>query len=486
MQSLHVDHAVIEHDGGGSLIRVGTHRILLDDHGFATLRFAGPSNRHRAISAVDILNGRFDRRDLAGKIVFIGSSAVGLNDVHTTAVDPRFPGLKVQALAAGNLLDDAFIRMPAWAPAASFVACIVVGAIVSSLFVFASEILWVLLGTLLCGAVTLLGAMLAYASRRPLRESRRAAVDRRDPVRVVRDGARFAIEKRRALRWLKQLHNTRQVTIESMASVAETRDPETGAHIKRTQHYVKAIAEELRRSGQHRETLTDEYIDLLFISAPLHDIGKVGVPDHILLKPGPPDTGRVGDHEAACGVRPQDHLQFGEAHRRRQLPDPGRRDRGDASREVGRHRLPARPRRRGDPAVGPHHGDGRHLRRADQPALLQGTVQPRTRDVADARGARERSSIRPCWTRSSASRPRSWRSRRSTATTRTCTPAVATRSWCRTTWSSRSWARDRSSAVRIVVRFARPATSRIRQVGGEQPLRRCDRPKGFSRRSILR
>ena len=98
--------------------------------------------------------------------------------------------------------------------------------------------------------------------------------------------ARFAIEKRRAFVWLRQLQNARQVTIESMASVAETRDPETGAHIKRTQHYVRAIARELRRAGHHVATLTDDYIHLLFVSAPLHDIGKVGVPDHILLKPG--------------------------------------------------------------------------------------------------------------------------------------------------------------------------------------------------------
>ena len=97
---------------------------------------------------------------------------------------------------------------------------------------------------------------------------------------------RFAIEKRRAFVWHRQLENARQVTIESMASVAETRDPETGAHIKRTQHYVKAIAEQLKRAGEHPHILTKEYIDLLFISAPLHDIGKVGVPDHILLKPG--------------------------------------------------------------------------------------------------------------------------------------------------------------------------------------------------------
>lgn len=78
----------------------------------------------------------------------------------------------------------------------------------------------------------------------------------------------------------------RIVTIESMSAVAETRHHETGAHIKRTQHYVRAIAEHLMKTSQYEEVLTQDYIDMLFVSAPLHDIGKVGVPDNILLKQG--------------------------------------------------------------------------------------------------------------------------------------------------------------------------------------------------------
>jgi adenylate cyclase len=115
--------------------------------------------------------------------------------------------------------------------------------------------------------------------------------------------ARYAIEKRRANKWLRQLENARQITIESMASVAETRDPETGAHIKRTQHYVRALAHELVREGHCLDTLTPEYIELLYISAPLHDIGKVGVPDHILLKPGrlTPDEMEIMKQHAEFG-----------------------------------------------------------------------------------------------------------------------------------------------------------------------------------------
>lgn len=76
------------------------------------------------------------------------------------------------------------------------------------------------------------------------------------------------------------------VTILAMASMAETRDSETGNHIRRTQYYVKALAQHLSRHPRFSGQLTDGYIRMLFKSAPLHDIGKVGIPDRILLKPG--------------------------------------------------------------------------------------------------------------------------------------------------------------------------------------------------------
>nr|WP_320191542.1 two-component system response regulator [uncultured Desulfobacter sp.] len=84
----------------------------------------------------------------------------------------------------------------------------------------------------------------------------------------------------------KELALTQEVTIYSLASLAETRDPETGGHILRTQRYVRALARRLKTVPTFEQILTDEVIDLLYKSAPLHDIGKVGVADSILLKPG--------------------------------------------------------------------------------------------------------------------------------------------------------------------------------------------------------
>jgi putative two-component system response regulator len=84
----------------------------------------------------------------------------------------------------------------------------------------------------------------------------------------------------------QELLVTRDVTIETLGSLAEYRDPETGGHIKRTMHYVKLLAEHLQNHPNFSHYLSNEMIEHLYKSAPLHDVGKVGVPDNILLKPG--------------------------------------------------------------------------------------------------------------------------------------------------------------------------------------------------------
>ena len=75
------------------------------------------------------------------------------------------------------------------------------------------------------------------------------------------------------------------ITIKALAELAEIRDPETGNHIRRTQEYVRILAVRLQTHPKFKNFLTDNVIELLVKSAPLHDIGKVGIPDHILLKP---------------------------------------------------------------------------------------------------------------------------------------------------------------------------------------------------------
>lgn len=84
----------------------------------------------------------------------------------------------------------------------------------------------------------------------------------------------------------KEVVDIQDIMILAMCSLAETRDNETGNHIKRTQNYVRELANHLKERANFKNFLSDENIEVLYKVAPLHDIGKVGIPDAILLKPG--------------------------------------------------------------------------------------------------------------------------------------------------------------------------------------------------------
>ena len=118
---------------------------------------------------------------------------------------------------------------------------------------------------------------------------------------IVLARVRAHLELKQARDWLKDQNaflelevakrmreniEVQDVSIRALARLAEVRDPETGNHLLRTQGYVRTLAEQLRSHPRFSESLTPRLIGILAKSAPLHDIGKVGIPDHILLKPG--------------------------------------------------------------------------------------------------------------------------------------------------------------------------------------------------------
>jgi len=107
---------------------------------------------------------------------------------------------------------------------------------------------------------------------------------RETEVRLRRQASDLEAEVRRRTAELLRGH---ELTIHALASVVEARDNETGGHIRRTQIYVRVLAKSLSEDPRYQQVLSDELIDLLHKTAPLHDIGKVGIPDDILRKPGP-------------------------------------------------------------------------------------------------------------------------------------------------------------------------------------------------------
>jgi putative two-component system response regulator len=101
---------------------------------------------------------------------------------------------------------------------------------------------------------------------------------------------------------------TRDVAIFAMAKLAESRDVETGAHLERVMNYSRILAQQLPAMGRYVDEIDAEFVRLVYSTSPLHDIGKVGIPDGVLLKPG-----RLDDREfeimkthAAIGARTLD------------------------------------------------------------------------------------------------------------------------------------------------------------------------------------
>jgi putative two-component system response regulator len=80
---------------------------------------------------------------------------------------------------------------------------------------------------------------------------------------------------------------SRDVLLFALAKLAESRDNDTGLHLERIREYCRILGQELSGWKQYRDEIDGEYVHLLYLTSPLHDIGKVGIPDSVLLKPGP-------------------------------------------------------------------------------------------------------------------------------------------------------------------------------------------------------
>jgi putative two-component system response regulator len=98
--------------------------------------------------------------------------------------------------------------------------------------------------------------------------------------------AKVAVERGRADKASHEKTAAQRLMVQALLSLTEVRDAETGRHSRRTQQYARLLAEQLSTQPEFHDYLTRERIDLLSSLAPLHDIGKVGVPDHVLTKPG--------------------------------------------------------------------------------------------------------------------------------------------------------------------------------------------------------
>ena len=285
MKAVGVDDVLLKTDSNGvDLIYLNQTGIPLTSKGSLLIRFRGKGKTFDYVSAADILSDRLSNEKIQGRIVFVGTSASGLKELRATPFDPVFPGVEVHATVVDNILKRDFIFRPKWAAGLESLGVLVLGLV--SAFILA----WAGAGwsSLLLGVI---GVGVWQASAWTFQNEGIFLSPVLPLIVLVCNFSiltffRFWHEEQRVKERTRELAMVQEATIESMSSLTETRDPDTGEHIRRTQNYILLLAEHLKNRPRFSPFLDRETIDLLYKSAPLHDIGKVGVSDRILLKPG--------------------------------------------------------------------------------------------------------------------------------------------------------------------------------------------------------
>lgn len=135
--------------------------IPVDPHAQFTVRYYGGEKEFPYYSAKDILNGKIGKKELAGKIVFIGTSAAGLKDLRVTPYSSSVPGVEVHATVVDNILTKNFIIKPDWAPGLEFVTILLCGIITTVLLTWTRS-LWMFLPIAAIAAAIWSGSMYAF------------------------------------------------------------------------------------------------------------------------------------------------------------------------------------------------------------------------------------------------------------------------------------------------------------------------------------
>jgi CHASE2 domain-containing sensor protein len=268
---------------GAEALRLDGRRIPLDRHGNLLVNFRGPHRTFPHLSAAAVLDRTADPAQLKGRIVLLGTTAAGLKEIRTTPLDAAQPGVEIHANVLDNLLSGDPIASPRWAQVVRVLFVLLPGFLLTSLLARSSAA-WGLALIVPSAAGIWLGSrtLLAYGQvfLPPLLPVVTLAV-----VFTVLSSLRYLQADREVRERTRKLALTQDAIIQSLAALTETRHHETGGHIQRTRHYIRILAGRLQARLEFRNQLDDATVDLLFRLAPLHDIGKVGVRDQILLKP---------------------------------------------------------------------------------------------------------------------------------------------------------------------------------------------------------
>jgi len=271
-------------NGNANMLAIDGHEVPLDGKSNLLVRYRGKKHAFRYVSAADVMQGRVPSGAFADTLVMVGTTALGTREVVATPLDTLFVGVEVQATVADNLLQRDFFGRPQHAVAIETLLVLllgVAGALLvrriggpmgSGAVVATTVALWAGCAMLLSSSGTFLSPLYPTAGMGASLASMTVAG--------------LVLERRRADRAGVEKAGSQRLMVQTLLSLTGIRDAETGRHSRRTQRYALVLAEELSRHPSFHDYLTPDRIQLVASLAPLHDIGKVGVPDAVLNKPG--------------------------------------------------------------------------------------------------------------------------------------------------------------------------------------------------------
>ena len=222
-------------------LKFGDRVVPLDGKSNLLVRYRGVKHTFPYVSAADVLNGSSASNLFANKIVFVGTTALGTREVVATPLDTLFAAVEVHASVADNLLRGDFLRRPEHAVMTETVSAVAAGTLV----VLFTGAFGLTIGTVACallatatwaGSATLMSATGTVIS--PLFPS----IALSGTLAVVA-ASRLAFERRRADRASAEKTASRRMMIQSLLSLTETRDAETGLHSRRTQRNMRILAD---------------------------------------------------------------------------------------------------------------------------------------------------------------------------------------------------------------------------------------------------
>lgn len=265
-------------------LRFGPHTVPLDRHGNLLIDFRAASQQAIVVQATDFLDGRVPREMIAGKTVLVGTTVHTIEKPVTTPLGNLLSGVELHALVIQNLLNGRGIAHPPFEHLLQLTSILAAGAFGYYAFrrmrpLTGAACMVASVGITAAGSILLItGSGIFFSPLLPI-----LSLGGLYPIIVLQ---KYQSKEQENTEHKTECFMMHEFLAHALFSLASIHDEETGTHLMRTQRYLRILAEEMSRHPRFSHFLTTDNIDLLVRMAPLHDIGKIGIPDRFLRKTG--------------------------------------------------------------------------------------------------------------------------------------------------------------------------------------------------------